>query len=546
VGSCTASRLVPFGTIQTSQTQIGYSGGAVSVTAAHKVDVDVIEDGCVSRLELTVSLPKGQCPLKLVFTGKNATYGGLTEARFTADSTCPGFLDAAEGTYTSLASFGPWRYLGPQVVPQRMASSVCMAPVRLGFPDKTFRLYRTTPSPAELTVNLQGLELHGELFSRGDPSVQCFDATACGPGLHDGGDGWCVAEGKCSPGYHDGGDGRCVASSSCAPGYYLSPGGACTPWQSTTPLPGTRRGASSVATGGYLYVVGGNDGNLLDEVWFAPLLSEGGLGEWRATTPLPSGRYDAPVVASGGYLYVVGGEVSDCSGGCTTQAKEVLKAPIQADGTLGAWSVAGTLPDLFRGHAVVSHGSTLYVLGGGVFSTWARATLLAPLQSDGNLAAWKNGPALPTTLQGHAAIAVGNTLYVVSGFSSSSGGSQIYRSPLAADGSLGGSWIVSGLPYECGYHTVETHDGYLYILGGRCETSISSYQGHLLQYAPVLSSGALGTWTAQPVLDPERMSHRSAVHGEYMYLLGGTDLSNQWVAHHQMARFRPSGGGVGP
>jgi hypothetical protein len=549
VGTCSTSRLTPFGTIQTSQTQIDYGQGTVSVTSTHKVDVDVIEDGCVSRLELTLSQARGQCPLKLVFTGKNATFGGLAQVELAADSTCPGFLDAAEGVYTSQTGFAPWRYLGPQVVPQRMASGVCMAPIRLGFPDRTFRLYRSSPSPAELSVNLQGLELHGELFSKGNTNVQCFDASACGPGMHEGGDGWCVQEGRCSPGYHDGGDGRCVASTVCAAGYFLSPGGACTPWKSTTPLPGARMGAGSAQAGGHLFLVGGSqDGIFLDEVWSAPLLPEGGLGEWKATTPLPTGRHQAPVAVSGGYLYVVGGVVPACSGSCTAYSTEVLKAPLQADGTLGEWSVAGLLPDTFERHAVVSHAGTLYVVGGGISSANSRTVFFASLQPDGTLGAWKRGPLLPQDVRGHAALVVGDILYVVGGTVPYLSHKAVYRAPLAADGGVG-SWLTSSLPYSCEHHTVETQGGYLYLVAGDCDTSSSTSRMDLIQYAPIGPTGALGTWTAQPRLEPGRWRHLSTVHGDFVYLLGGsTSISSTsaWVPHVQVARFRPSGGGVGP
>lgn len=209
-GAC-VSRLVPSGSVQTGPVSIDYTGGQVAVRSVHKVDVDAIEDRCVSRLELTVSLAQGACALKLVFGAGNGSFGGLTEAQLTADSACPGFLDAVEGVYSAPAGFAPWSYLGPQEVPERQASSVCLEPVRLGFPDRVIRLYRSSPSPAELAVNLKGLELNGRLLSTGDANGRCFDPSACGPGRHDGGDGWCVGSGSCSPGYH------------------LSPTGDCTP-----------------------------------------------------------------------------------------------------------------------------------------------------------------------------------------------------------------------------------------------------------------------------------------------------------------------------
>jgi len=212
-GVCGASSpgLVPSGRLQTSLVPIDYSGGKVAVSSVHKVDVDAIEDGCMSQLELTVSLAQGQCPLKLVFTRSNGSYGGLVEARLTADSACPGFLDAVEGLYSSPAvGFAPWRYVGPQVVSERMASAVCLRTVRFAFPDAPLRLYRSSPSAAELTVNLSGLVIEGELPSKGNPEAKCFDASSCGPGLHNGGDGWCVYDDKCSPGYRLSLDGTCV------------------------------------------------------------------------------------------------------------------------------------------------------------------------------------------------------------------------------------------------------------------------------------------------------------------------------------------------
>ncbi|WP_257457671.1 hypothetical protein [Archangium lipolyticum] len=208
-GAC-ASRLSPSGIVQAGGVPIDYSGGRVTVTAVHKVDVDAVEDRCVARLEFTVSLARGECPLRLVFTGRNGVQGGLTEARLTADSACPGFLDAVEGVYGTPEGFAPWLHLGPREVPERMAERVCMRSVRLGFPAYPLRLYRASPSPAELTVNLGGLELHGELLSTGDPEAKCFEASACGPGLHDGGDGWCVEAGSCSPGYRLSLEGSCT------------------------------------------------------------------------------------------------------------------------------------------------------------------------------------------------------------------------------------------------------------------------------------------------------------------------------------------------
>ncbi len=207
-GSC-PPRWQVVGSLQTGAAEVRYDGGKAVVTAAHKRDVDVDEDGCIGRLEVTLTQSGGACPLTLVFSRFQGGVGGLIEARFTADSACPGFRDEVEGVYTSAPGFAPWRYEGPREVPGDNVAEACLGSVRLGFPARPVRLYRSSPSAAELTVSLQGLMLTGDLGSQGQADAVCFDATSCGAGRHDGGDGWCVDSGQCSSGYRLALDGTC-------------------------------------------------------------------------------------------------------------------------------------------------------------------------------------------------------------------------------------------------------------------------------------------------------------------------------------------------
>ena len=190
------------GTVQAGETRIDYSGGQATVTAVHKLDADPVEDGCLGRLELNVTGARGQCPLKLVFMGRNGAWGGLVEARLLADSGCPGFLDAVEGLYATANGFAPWELERPVwKVPEHGVPSLCQGEVTLGFAERPVRLYRSGGAAAELTLRLEHLSLRGGLASRGDAGAKCFEVSTCGPGWHDGGDGWCVETGRCSPGF---------------------------------------------------------------------------------------------------------------------------------------------------------------------------------------------------------------------------------------------------------------------------------------------------------------------------------------------------------
>ena len=63
-----------------------------------------------------------------------------------------------------------------------------------------------------------------------------------------------------------------------------------------------------MAYNGYLYIIGGNDGAVpLNVVQFAPINADGTIGAWTATTPLTTTRQGQTNVAYNGYLYLIGG-----------------------------------------------------------------------------------------------------------------------------------------------------------------------------------------------------------------------------------------------
>ena len=70
--------------------------------------------------------------------------------------------------------------------------------------------------------------------------------------------------------------------------------------------------ASAFALRGHLYMVGGhNGGNRLKNVEFAPIHTDGRIGDWRATTPLNIARSAAATAVYGDYVYVAGGMSND-------------------------------------------------------------------------------------------------------------------------------------------------------------------------------------------------------------------------------------------
>lgn len=85
--------------------------------------------------------------------------------------------------------------------------------------------------------------------------------------------------------------------------------GALGPWQiEAAPLRRPRFLATALATHQHLYVIGGHDGaQQLASIEVAPIFPSGRLGPWRESSALPAPRSAAAAVATGAWIYVIGG-----------------------------------------------------------------------------------------------------------------------------------------------------------------------------------------------------------------------------------------------
>jgi hypothetical protein len=164
-----------------------------------------------------------------------------------------------------------------------------------------------------------------------------------------------------------------VYSNTLSDGTGGAPAGALTDalWTSQgNVLPAARGFAAGVVANGFnsrasgngtLYVLGGLDesGAATSSVYYTALDGNGAVGTWATTTALPQARYAFGAVIFRGRLYVAGG-----NDGADTPVATVYSAPINADGTLGAWGALPSLPVPVAYHQLITTGGVLYVLGG--------------------------------------------------------------------------------------------------------------------------------------------------------------------------------------
>jgi len=222
---------------------------------------------------------------------------------------------------------------------------------------------------------------------------------------------------------------------------------------------------ASVVIGNHVYVLGGEAGNELDSVEVATV-DQGTLGPFDVVpgVHLVHARRDFSVAVVGNYLYVFGGyEAMD------GELDSVERATIHPDGSLGSFAVVSdvSLASRHDGHTSVVIGRYVYILGGysnDVLPDVEQATINA---DDGTLSRFSKVAALQAKRVGHTSVVLGNRLYVIGGLGDSKLGS-VEVAAITGDGQLGSFAMAPGAALQTARdgHTSALVGDSLYVMGG--------------------------------------------------------------------------------
>ncbi len=257
---------------------------------------------------------------------------------------------------------------------------------------------------------------------------------------------------------------------------------------------------------------------------------------WQQSNPLPSSRAGTAAVAYNGFIYVIGGvDGQDFVG-------TVEYAPIQADGGLGQWQIGPSL-NVERGFIdAVVHNNTIYVVGGGNGPNGhnlLRSAERAQINNDGSLSPWvveQNEMKIPRRCS--KILVADDHLYSFGGF----GGAlldSVERAPILDDGQLG-EWIVEDqtmtLPrYVNAVKKVQDH---AYVIGGHDQTKGVGIVD--VERARPTKQGGIGNWQKTASLQVGRYGLSSAGYANYVYALGGlTGL--EYLSSVEFAQTQDSG-----
>ena len=288
-----------------------------------------------------------------------------------------------------------------------------------------------------------------------------------------------------------------------------------TGWNSGTALPITLAQSQAVVTKNRVYLLGGNTnpGGVTSATYFAAINSDGSLGTWTASGNLPAGRSAGQAIVTKNRVYLLGGSADG-----STVSSSVYTAPINADGTLGSWTTGTALPIGISDSQVIVTKNYVYLLTGYNGTAGITATYVAPINTDGTLGTWGNGPSIPVVLYISQVIITKNRVYILGGSTNGTVTSVVYTSAINSNGTLS-TWTASGnLPgILCASQAFVTKNRVYLLGGGTNGNTVTS----VVYTAPINSDGTLGTWTTGTSL-PIGMSNSTLITTKNkVYLLGG-------------------------
>jgi hypothetical protein len=244
-------------------------------------------------------------------------------------------------------------------------------------------------------------------------------------------------------------------------------------WTPTASYPSNVTGQLCVTSTGYVYCVGGSG---TDAAYFAPV-SSSGMGIWTSTTSYPQDGSTA-CVASDGFIYCVGNNEEN---GVTIS----YYAPLSSSG-IGAWVSTTNFPSVT------------------VDDQNMNVTL--PLSVDSCAAS-----------QGYI-YCVGLVPPIIR-----PPPDPVYYAPISSSGI--GTWTsTTTYPTDAGGQPCVISSDYIYCVGGSFPTfpgETSNRATNEVDYAPILASGGLGTWTATTSYPLPILGQSCAIAGNYLYCVGG-------------------------
>ncbi len=191
------------------------------------------------------------------------------------------------------------------------------------------------------------------------------------------------------------------------------------------------------------------------------------------------------------------------------------------------WEAISALPTPLESHAMVRLGDFIYVLGGWNEDRGAHSEVfVAPLRSDYSLGAWQPTTSMPLRLQHHAVFSHADSLYVVgdpfiitisgrTDFDTRQLTDQIWKIQPQSALLTEFEEIGTTLPRER-HSTVLLDRTLILVAGGSAQGSLTT-----IEATEVSPEGTLSEWISLPPLPEARYAQAALAVDDYLYVSGG-------------------------
>ena len=198
-------------------------------------------------------------------------------------------------------------------------------------------------------------------------------------------------------------------------------------WSSPGNLPEPNWAGAAMVTRNRVFLLGGQNGPPahISTIFTAPINADGTLGTWTTAGDLPSVLFLSSAIVTRNRVFLLGGDITSAT------ISTIFTAPINADGTLGAWTTAGNLPSILNSSSAIVTRNRVFLLGGNNGSAVISTIFTAPINADGTLGAWTTAGNLPSGLWGSVSIVTRNRVFLISGRNESVHISTIFTATLS-------------------------------------------------------------------------------------------------------------------
>lgn len=269
-----------------------------------------------------------------------------------------------------------------------------------------------------------------------------------------------------------------------------------------------------VATKNRVYVLGSYipANYQTEQIWSAAIDENGEIGPFVQAGVMPYAGYWAYAVIIKDILYVFGGTIN----GTNSSYSIVQRAPVNPDGTLGAWSIHPIyLPVNVYGHKLLITTDKLYLIT-------AQQTWYCTISETGEIGAWTSGTSLASFAFMNDVFITKNRVYSVGGINQYGTTMAIVQTAPIDNNGIIGEWVSNptGMGSSMlGTTTVTTRDR-VFTIGGS-----SGYYSPIAEVrsATINADGTLGSWGSLPSLPAPRSYISAVITSSKLYLFGMFD-----------------------